>query len=180
VNRAEFDAINSIGEIISVCADYDLNICEDIFSEDEKDEYVEDELCEYIRNHSWDETRDMLNEIPSGYEYYRKIHYLDFKPLYEDDFLEIKSALEYEFDECELWDEETEEEEEEIERFEDSSDADSDEDDLSEEPFGIQELLTSCSEVLSDYEREKRKAALIPRDVFTRIRPVGHVHRQPR
>ena len=110
-------------ELIEFCngIGYDLNV----YDEYSRDEVVDQQLVERIHDSGWEEIYSWLEDIPTGYEYYRIDDYNDFVGLDEEDFADYKNdVLEYADDDGEVWDEDTEDEEINVTPYEYNDDID--------------------------------------------------------
>lgn len=102
--------VNSWSELIDFCYDEDCDLCEDIYTEESKDEEVDEQLADWIDDYSWREIYNMLEEIPTGYDYYYQDDSGDW---YEaDDYLfdERKEKVLQWMDEGEYWDDDEDDE----------------------------------------------------------------------
>ena len=65
-------------ELIDWCSNHGCSICEDIYSDEARDEYIDDDLVDMARNNNWYELRDILSNLATGYDYWRKDEYGDW------------------------------------------------------------------------------------------------------
>ena len=115
--------VDTWDELVEFCneIDYDLNV----YDEYARDEIVDNQLAERVHDDGWQSIYSWLEDIPSGYDYYRIDDYNDFVGLDDDDFSDCKDdVLEY-ADECgDAWEEEAEDNEPDIAPYEyDNNDA---------------------------------------------------------
>lgn len=109
MTRQEFiDSVNSFYDLIDFCNDYGCDICEDIVDDDTMDDYINEEIGDFYG--SWRELRDLLSDIPTGYEYYRRDGRLDYVWMDNNDFESYKDDVLSWADDAEVF--ETEEEDE--------------------------------------------------------------------
>lgn len=115
MTRNEFlDGVNTWRELIEFCCDEDCDACEDICDEDQKDDEIEADLIEIVREEGWKTIYHWLDEIPTGFEYYRRDGMFDYVGMDErGDFQEYKDAALEWMDDRDCWDEEETEEPEE-------------------------------------------------------------------
>jgi len=112
MKRSEFnyECENNWGvdDLINFAYDENLeSVTDNIYTEDALNDYMD----EYVRNCTdhWQVLLDTLSSISTGYDYYYRADYDDsyFRPIYGDDFEEIKERIECAMDG--YWDEEEEE-----------------------------------------------------------------------
>lgn len=112
MTRTEFEEeVLTFSSLIEFDYDESLYILDDIISGDE----MEEEINEYIRdfNGGWEDLRDRLNDIDTGYEYYRRDGYLEYTYMDDNDFDRYKQEVLDAADANELWDSEEEGEDDE-------------------------------------------------------------------
>ena len=109
MTRQEFiDDILDMSDLYNFCANtrgYD-HVIEDIYAEDALDDFVNNEVRNYT---DWRDLYSFLNDIPTGYDWYRIDCYGDITGIDDSEFEDIKSDLLDELDSDE-WFEEAEEE----------------------------------------------------------------------
>lgn len=152
MTRAEFeDNVTSFYDLIDWCNDNNCYVCDDIYSSESYDSYINDQLVDWARDYDWEELRNILNDLPTGYEYYLGAEYdNDWRGLDDDDFDEFYSrALEW-GDENEIWDDDDEEEyvEEEPE----------DDDPIVEMGVSFDDLFSSCSDTVQRISKDNADA----------------------
>lgn len=149
MTRSEFiDNITEWYELKDFCNDFDCDVCEDIYDDDDYDDYVEDDVRDAVGECSWREIRDLLCDLPSGYDYYRRNGNLDYDGMDNDDFEEYKEqALEW-GDDYGVWDEEDEEFEETDDFFDFTEEASDEEEPIEDEDFSVGDLIGMCNVVL--------------------------------
>jgi hypothetical protein len=102
------DFINDVcgwEDLMQFCRDEDLGDCEDIVDFDGLNDTVNEELPDFVSNHSWRDVLDMLQNIYTGYEYYRQDGFISFTGLNSGDFDNYKENIANYMDENDLWDE---------------------------------------------------------------------------
>ena len=115
MTRQEFiDDITQWWELIDFCDENDCDFCSDIYSDDERDEIVNENLLEWARTEIWQDLYNRLDEITTGYSYYRADEHGGWDGLDDYDFDEIKDDVLNWGDENDVWDEEDEDPEEEF------------------------------------------------------------------
>ena len=113
MTRSEFlDNITEWYELKDFCNDFDCDVCEDIYDDDDYDDCVEEDIRDAIADYGWRDIRDFLGNLPGGYDYYRRNSTLDYDGLGDDDFEDYKEDVLEWGDDCGVWEDEEEEEEE--------------------------------------------------------------------
>lgn len=114
MTRDEFITnVNTWGELISISIENACGITDDVFSDDSKNEHITNELMRMVEScNSWLDVKEKLNDIPTGYEFYRYDDtWGDFYPLEDDDFEEYKADVYNFMDRMFLFDEVEEDDE---------------------------------------------------------------------
>ena len=105
------DEIDSLSALIDWCRDN--SECEDVFEdfiyEDSLDEYIADDIRNF--DWGWDDLRDNLNNISTGYPWYRVDGSFDYVGFHEYDYDEFKDTVLECLDEEGYFDDEDEDEE---------------------------------------------------------------------
>ena len=164
MTRQEFiDDITSWWELIDFCNDEGYeDYIDDIYSEESREDYLDNDLVQRARNAgSWTDLLSTLDDIPTGYDYYRMDDYGDWHPLDDYDFNDRKEEVLDRLDEDDFWDEEDEEEEP-VEEYVDPEDAIPVED----EDIGVAELFTTCNSKLQNLDAEEPDDEADPLDEF--------------
>lgn len=146
MTRNEFlNNVTTWGELIDFCNDEGCDYCDDIYSEESRDETINDYLVDWARNESWQDLFSRLDNIETGYDYYKEDDYGDWVGLSDDDFDDYKDDVLRWMDDNGYWDEEDEYlEDEEFTDDEEVSDSDGDDSDTPEEAFPVTELISLC------------------------------------
>ena len=109
MTRQEFiDDILDMSDLYNFCANtrgYD-HVIEDIYAEDALDDYVNNEVSSYT---DWRDLYNFLEDIPTGYDWYRIDYYGDITGIDDSEFEDIKSDLLDELDSDEWFEDEEEE-----------------------------------------------------------------------
>lgn len=110
MTRREFiEEVTSWYELKNFCDEEQIDFCDNVYSDSEKDDYIDERLDEIITGSSWQDVYGVLDDIPTGYEYYFIEDVYDIRAAYDSDFDRLKQeVLEY-YDNNEYWDEEEEE-----------------------------------------------------------------------
>ena len=154
MKRQEFiDEVGYWGELIDFCNQEGCEVCEDIYSSDDRDYEIEEDLCEMVRDSSW---REILNSLQaydrdSGYDYYLKNGWGDFEGINDyEDFTSYKDDVLDWGDDNGIWDEDDEDEDEEPQPYIDPEDTTP----LETEDISIEELLSSniITAKITDYD----------------------------
>lgn len=103
------DSIGDFGDLVHFCLDsgYQEDEANQILSDYDLDNYVEDDIRSY--DCGWQSLRDYLNEIPSGYDWYRCNGYFDYDGLTNDEFEDWKADVLSELDRDGYFDDDEEE-----------------------------------------------------------------------
>lgn len=162
MTRQDFiDGITTWAELLDFCYNEECDICEDIVSNDTMCEEIDDDLREATRYHSWQNVRDLLNDIDTDYDYYRRESSLEYIPMDDDDFDTYKDDVIEWMDNNGYW-EDDEEDEEDDEPFQydgdfapdDSECKEDEEPPAEEEDFSVGELMGMCSVQYLGMQRE--------------------------
>lgn len=108
MTRQQFeDEVESFGDLMDFCSEHGLWDLDEVCDDDAKDEYIDEDLreCDW----GWLDIRDALDNIPTGYDWYRRNGYLDFDALDEYDFEHYKEDVFNHAEESGCFDEEEEE-----------------------------------------------------------------------
>lgn len=162
MTRQDFiDGVTTWGELLDFCYNEDCDICEDIVDNDTMSEEIDEELYEVARERSWRDVRDLLNEINTDYDYYRRDGGLSYIPLDDSDFDDYKDDVIEWMDNNGYW-EDDEEDEEYDGPFQydgdfapDDTEYEEDEEPpAEEEDFSVGELMGMCSVQYLGMQRE--------------------------
>lgn len=150
MTRQEFlDDVYDFRELMDFCYDNDCGICDDIYDDESKDEYINEHLSDMADNaDDWQSLYRTLDDIPTGYDYYRLDDYDDFNGLDDDDFDDYKNDVLEWMDDNEYWDEGEDDEEEYFPPEEEYSEEEDDEESCEEDMQPVDELFSLCSEQL--------------------------------
>lgn len=162
MTRSEFlDNITEWYELKDFCNDFDCDVCEDIYDDDDYDDCVDEDIRDAIADYSWRDIRDFLGNLPSGYDYYRRNSALDYDGLGDDDFEDYKEDVLEWGDDYGVWEDEEEEEYAEDDDFLDSQEEEpNEEESVEEEDFSVGDLIGMCGVVfvaIQNDEAEKQK-----------------------
>lgn len=161
MTRQEFiDNVTTWSELLDFCYGENIDFCEDVYTEDAKDEYFDDILVDMARNAgNWQELYELLEEIPTGYDYYIRDDYGDFEGADDDDFdSHYEDVLEY-MDCNEYWDDDDGDEDYEEEPVREEYVDPEDEEPVEEEDVSIAELFTTCNSKLQKIDADIEAAA---------------------
>ena len=113
MTRQEFeDNVTTWWELRDFCDEQRCDVMDGIYDEADYDDYINECLVDWARNDTWEELRNRLNDIPSGYDYYRHDDYDDWEGLDDTDFRAVKAEVAERVDDYGCWDDEDEEDEE--------------------------------------------------------------------
>lgn len=142
MTRQEFlDDVCDFSELRDFCYDNDCGICDDIYDDESKDDYINEHLSDMADDaDSWQSLYRTLDDIPTGYDYYRLDDYGEFNGLDDDDFEDYKNDVLEWMDDNEYWDEDEEDEEEYFPPEEEYSEEEDDEESCEEDMQPVDEL----------------------------------------
>lgn len=159
--RQEFiDNIVRWGDLTSFCYNEDCSICDDIYDEDARDEYIDDHLVEYAHEHDWTTLRNILDNIPTGYDWYILDDYNEWEGADDDLFDERKEMVLEWMDNGGYWEDEDEEEIVTVSEP-DAAVEEIDVEDLTpieEEDISVSELFSMCNDGLQFIADANREA----------------------
>lgn len=117
MTRTEFlEDVTTFGELFDFCDEHGLySYTEDLLYCEDLDESVDNDLSEYVRDEGWQNVRDALDDISTGYDWYRKRGLLYYEGLDDYDFDRMKDEVYENAVVQDLFDDDEEGEEEEIE-----------------------------------------------------------------
>lgn len=162
MTRQQFiDEVNDWWELIGFCNDEGCSRCEDVYSEEIRDDCINEELVDMARYAaSWASLLDMLNDIATGYDYYRRTDYGDWEGLDDYEFKDYKNDVLGWADEQDIW-----EDDEEGPIPEDVED-DNDTDFVADEPICIGELMGVCSSQFQQIGTDKKAETAADDEAF--------------
>ena len=165
MTRQDFlDNVTEWCELLSFCSDEECDVCEEVYDSDSRDDEVYADLEDAVNSgdYSWGEIRNLLHDIPTGWDYYRRDGSFDYAGLNDNtDFNHYKERVLAWMDEDYYWDEEDEDRDDFVaEPFDDDDFIEDDPDDGSdddfafeEEDFSVGDLLDMCSVTLIEIQR---------------------------
>lgn len=142
-------------DLMDFCSDQGCDYLDTVYDEDEKDEYLNENIVRMAENVvDWSELRDFLESIPTGYDFYVRTAYNEWKPLDNDTFDAYKLDVLDWGDINYIWDDSDEEES--LPSSEDDEDCDF----TINEPFTIDELTNVCNRKLQQINSEDKAQIL--------------------
>lgn len=158
MTRADFyNTITTWPQLIQFCRDVGCSYTSDVYSEAARDEYIEDSLVDWAREGTWQELRDRLCDIPTGYEYYEE-DYGDWRPLDDGNLAAFRDDVAEWCDDCDYWDEE-EDYDEYDDYIEEAPNIDPEDiDPIEEEDCSLDELFDAghiCIRNIEELERQR-------------------------
>ena len=162
MTRADFiEQVTTFDELKDFCYEHDLSNCDDVIDSYYIDDYIYDDIRNY--EGSWEELRNCLDEIPTGYGWYWREGTFDYYGI-DNDFDYYKEEVLNEMDEYGCWDDDDEEEE--PIRYT----ANIDETPIAEEPIPLSEFMKPTPiQVISD-EKTKIETAEVELEAFIGIK----------
>lgn len=155
MTRNEFlDNVNDWYELIEFCNDMGCSYCDDVYSEESMNEDINECLADWACEYTWQELLSKLDDIPSGYDYYRCDDYGDWEGLDDSDFDEYKDDILEWMDNNAYWDEDEGENEYDDDCFDDEPMEDCDDEVAEEEDFSATELIGMCSAAFAVIQQE--------------------------
>ncbi len=140
--------VNEWWELKDFCSETGCDYCDDIVDKYTLDEDVEYALSEYHCDYNWREIRDLLNDIPTGYDFYRCNGSFDYVGLDGEDFESLKEDV-YDWAFLNGYFDDEEEDEE----VEDGS-SEPEEDPVEDEDFSVSDLMSMCSVTLITIQKD--------------------------
>lgn len=171
MTRNEFlESVNDWWELKDFCSEIGCEHCDCIIDDDGLDEEIEYALGEYLRDYNWREIRDMLDDIPTGYDWYRCDGSFDYVGLDDDDFDSYKDDVLDWADDHDVWDEDEDDEE----YFDEES---NEEEVIEEEPdehfeeadFSVTDLMGMCSVTLVTIQTDNLRRLQEENAAFNRL-----------
>lgn len=170
MTRDEFlESVNDWWELKDFCSEIGCEYCDSIIDDDGLDEEVEYALGEYLRDYNWREIRDMLGDIPTGYNWYRCDGSFDYVGLDDSDFEDVKDEVyEWAFNNGYFDDDE-----EEGEEYDDATEPEfcdeTEEDPVEEEDFSVSDLMGMCSVTLVTIQTDNLRRVQEEAAAFNRL-----------
>jgi len=169
MTRHEFiENVNHWWELLEFCYNEDCEVCDDIVEDGDRDNEIYEDIREYMGDYSWSELRDMLDRIPTGYDYYRRDGAFDYCGMDdESDFDRYKDDVIEWMDDGGYW----EDEEDEDDYADDAGFAYADaaepeepaEEPVPDEDFSVGDLMGMCCvafvAIQQDNERREQESA---------------------
>lgn len=158
MTREEFlTNITGWDELKDFCSEYGSDYCDDIYDDYDMSVAVDEDIDNYGGDYSWNTLRDLLNDIPTNCDYYRRNSAFDWEEADTDMFEGYKSDVCAWADRFgDIWDEEDEEASEDCpEEAEMHLSSDSDGAPVEKEDFSVGELLDMCSVALVTIQKDQ-------------------------
>ena len=163
MTREEFEEIEDFSELLDFCNNYDCDIYNEIYDDDSYHDFIDEDIRDMVRWYSWEQIRNYLDELPYGYDYYRRTDD-GWQGIDENsDFDYMKDEVRDWAEEEEIFDEEDEQEDgqENDEPCSEVSECEEEEPEP-DEPFTLSELVTVCKssvqKIEDKYEKESEPA----------------------
>lgn len=168
MTRTEFlENIETFGELKDFCYDEDCSLLEDVYDEEGMDSFVNECLMDWARNDTWQELYSRLDDIPTGYDWYR-YEYGDWEVLDGEDFEDYKNDVLEWGDENDIWDAEDDEYDDD-DNFE--SEPEEDEPAPEDEDFSVCDLIGMCVVAMGAIQSEGARRAQEEEEEFRRLYP---------
>lgn len=158
MTRTEFfDTVTTWWDLKNFCSDEQCDFCDDIYDEEDRDGYINDCLMDWAQNDTWQELYSRLEDIPTGYDFYRCDDSGEWSGLDDGDFGRLRGEIADWMDENGYWDDDEEEADEEGD--EEPFDDEEEESPVEDEDCSLGELFAaSATRVKSIAEDELEKA----------------------
>ena len=170
MTRNEFlENVTSFYDLKDFCNDEDCNLLEDVYDEEGRDDFINDCLMDWARDDSWQDLYNRLDNIPTGYDWYRYDDYGDWCSLDDEDFEEYKNDVLEWADNNGVWDDDEEDTDEDGDNFEDEPE--DDEPAPEKEDFSVGELIGMCVVALGTIQSEGARRAREEEEEFRRLYP---------
>ena len=149
--------IESWPELLELCNDEECDICENIFSQEVMDDQINEDLRSfYVRDYDWTEIRDILYDIPTGYDYYRCDGMLNYVCMNDyGDFNSYKDKVLDWMDDNDRWDNEDDDCDERYCTEAESSDKEPEEPPIENEDFSVDVLFGMCFASMTAIRKEE-------------------------
>lgn len=159
MTRQQFiDEVNDWWELIDFCNDEGCSYCDDVYSEESRDDYINEELVDMARDaDSWSSLLDTLNDITTGYDYYRRTDYGDWEGLGDYEFSDYKDDVLEWGDNNDIWEEDEEEP---------LPEDDADDVEFEPEPISLGELMGACSSQLHQIGQDAQNKVAADDEAF--------------
>lgn len=166
MTRRDFiDNVTVWSELLEFCSDNGCDVCCDVYDEYDKDEYISNDLVDVAREcDSWERMLEMLNEIPTGYDYYIHRGGWDFQYADDEDFDSLKNeVLDWADDEGDVWEAEDEDDDDYDDDYDEEPEDDVEEHDgesfdVDNEGCTIMELMESGMLLMKDIDVQQIEA----------------------
>lgn len=114
MTRQEFiDDVTTFGDLMDIASDVGIDFLDDIVYDDERDEEIDEAIRDRLDHEYWGEIRDWLNNIETGFEWYRRDGD-EYVGLCDEDFEAYKDDVERYLLDIEWFDAEEDEDDEDI------------------------------------------------------------------
>lgn len=161
MTRQEFiDNVTTWYELIDFCYNVNCDYCNDVYSVDSRDDCINEDLVDMAQNaYDWQELLEVLQNIPTGYDYYIRDDYGEWSGTDDGDYTfdDYKDDVLEWMDINDCWnggDEEVEEE-----PAPDDDEDPEDEESVEEEDVSIAELFTTCNSKLQKIDADTEATA---------------------
>lgn len=92
MTRSEFiDSVEYFSELQEFCSDEGINVLDDYFDESDLDYNVESDICDC--DYGWRCIRDLLNDIETGCDFYRRLGWLCYEGCGSYEFEQLKNEV---------------------------------------------------------------------------------------
>ena len=169
MTRNDFiDNVTTWGELKEICDDFGYDL--DVYDRGAYDDEVESDMSD--RECDWRELRDYLNDLPTGYDYYRRNGWLDYYGLDDDeDFQTEKDEVEEWMADNDYFDAEDDDEEEDAEPVEEYADEEEPDDGekAEDEDFSVGDLIGMCGVALFTIHKKEEADAKEQEEQFAKL-----------
>ena len=160
------DNVNDWWELKDFCNDEDCEICSDVYGDEDMDEEINDAIREYSDDYQWYELRDLLRDIPSGYNFYYRNSSFDWEGLDDNDFNSYKDDVLEWMDNGDYWDDEDDAGYDDCEETLSAEPEDDDEEPAPAEDFSVGDLMGMCSASFVTMQQESLRMEQESNDAF--------------
>lgn len=151
-------------ELKEFCADNECDYCDDIYDEYDRNSEIDSDIGEYCSDYSWGNLRDLLNDIPSDYDYYRRNSAFDWEGADEGMFGDYKADVSDWADEHGVWEDECD-----AEDIDEVYENDDDESPLLAEDFSVNTLMGMCSSAFVEIHENNLQRIKEDKEAFERF-----------
>ena len=172
MTREEFiENVSDMWELRNFCDENNMYECLDgYYDRDQADDYICDLIRDKVNHVSWEDIKDMLDNIPSGYDWYKDDDYDILAPLTDDDFEYLRNDILEQLDNMDFFDaEEVDDDDEEFLSSLNEDQKEVCEPDSSSATICFDDFLSSNEKILQTVQEYKLSQTLPEEDISEEI-----------